>query len=140
MDKPKENIRFLDNFDFNLSLANRAEGGRQFTDIDIGVQPLILRVSFRDILLIKNIVNRAIEMSNRAPVEVEEPPARLSRPPTTRKPSRTVSGGKTVSGGRRRSSAAQIQAQLIISKETVSQQSEGSEYMLIIGSSVTCYY
>ena len=64
MDRPKENIRFLDNFDLTVSLDNRLDGGRQLTAIEIGVQPLVLRVSFRDIFLINSIVNRAIEMSN----------------------------------------------------------------------------
>ena len=46
MDRPKENIRFLDNSDLTVSLDNRLASGRQLTAIEIGVQTLVLRVSF----------------------------------------------------------------------------------------------
>lgn len=118
MDKPKENIRFLDNFDITLSMDNRAKEGRNFTSIEIGIQPLILRVSFRDILLIKNIINRAVEMSNRAPAPEEAVVA--TRPRASTKNSRPDLNTRPSAGGRRRSSATRLQAQIIISKESVS--------------------
>lgn len=121
MDKPKENIRFLDNFDISLSLDSRADAGHQVTSIDIGIQPLVLRVSFRDILLVNSIVNRAIEMSNRSTTSPSSPPP--SRPqlqPTTSgkrlKPDATR---RSMSRSRRKSSVGQLQAQVIVSKETV---------------------
>ena len=122
MDRPKENIRFLDNFDITVSLDNRVDTGRQLTAIEIAVQPLVLRVSFRDIFLIKSIVNRAIEMSNRN-AEVQEVPAPpLPPPPKLGASGRTVSRSdpsRRSFSHRRRSSAAALQAQVIVTKETV---------------------
>ena len=122
MDKPKENIRFLDNFDVSLSLDSRADAGHQVTSIDIGIQPLVLRVSFRDILLVNSIVNRAIEMSNRSAASPPPPPS-PTRPQlqatTSGKRSRTDPSRRSMSRSRRKSSVGQLQAQVIISKETV---------------------
>lgn len=127
MDKPKETIRVLDNFDISLSLDSRADGGRQVTNIDLGVQPLILRVSFRDILLINSILNRAIEMSNRTPpAPPEEQPARptldaLPAATSNRKVARSRHDPSRRSvSSRRRPSNSGLKAQVIVTKETVS--------------------
>lgn len=120
MDKPKDTIRFLDNFDVTLSMDNRADRGRQVTSIDINMQPLVFRVSFHDILLINSIINRAIEMSNRATVPLPAPPAQpLAKTSMVRKPSQTsttrpAAGARRLSVGNR-----EIKAQVIMSKETV---------------------
>lgn len=118
MDKPKETIRFLDNFDIALSLDNRSDSGRVVTNIDVNIQPLVLRLSLRDILLVKSIVNRAIEMSNRAP-----PTPAPSRPSLTtslsKRTARAVSASR-VPKARRRSSAAALNVKVIMSKESVS--------------------
>lgn len=127
MDRPKENIRVLDDVDLILSLDSRIDGGRQVTNIDIGVQPLILRVSFRDILLINSIVNRAIELSNRnAPAPVDEEPARPAIEPTqssgkarARSKSDVATRRRSQSGATKASREALLQAQVIVTKETV---------------------
>ncbi|KAK4050444.1 Vacuolar protein sorting-associated protein 13 [Microbotryomycetes sp. JL201] len=96
MDKPKETLRVLDDFDVTLSMDSRADAGRQNTDIDISVQALILRVSFRDIMLINSILTRAIELSNRTPdpaalPDAVEAPQKPPPPPPTQPNSRKVS-------------------------------------------------
>lgn len=126
MDKPKETIRVLDNFDITLSLDSRADNGQQFSNIDIGIEQLVLRVSFRDILLINSILNRAIELSNRTPPEIPEEPARppvqphpnatSSRKAVTR--SRSDPARRSISSRRRPSNAA-LKPQVIVTKETV---------------------
>lgn len=119
MDKPKDNIRVVDDFDIALSLDNRLEGGRQVTNIDLSVQPLVLRVSFRDIFLINSIVNSAIAMSNRTVTPIDNPPRVPPKTPNLRRIS-TGDSGKPSSRNRRRSSVSALQAQVIVSKETAS--------------------
>jgi vacuolar protein sorting-associated protein 13A/C len=124
MDKPKENIRVLDDLDVTLSMDSRADGGRQVTNIDVGIQPLILRVSLRDIFLINSIINRAIELSNRnAPPPVEEGPAR----PDTLQVAATSGRSRSKSNASRRKSQTGVKpskqqilgTQVIVTKETV---------------------
>lgn len=125
MDKPKDTIRFLDNFDVALSLDNRADHGRQVTSVDISIQPLVFRVSFHDILLINSIINRAIEMSNRATVTPSVPspnPAVLPNPTKSslaRKPSQSGSTNRGTSQRRLSVGAQSLKAQVIMAKETV---------------------
>ncbi|GAA5969299.1 hypothetical protein JCM11641_007543 [Rhodosporidiobolus odoratus] len=135
MDKPKENIRVLDDLDITLSMDSRADGGRQVTNIEVGVQPVILRVSLRDILLINNIVNRAIELSNRsAPPPTEEPPAILAVEPAPSKRSRAKSNAsrrKSQSGVQKPSKEQLLKAQVIVTKETLRATVDGLQLILI---------
>ncbi len=136
MDKPKENLRVLDNCDINLSLANHPDGPHQVTAIEVGVQPLVLRVSVRDIMLIQSIVNRAVELSNRsAPAEPVEQPA---RPALTTGKSDTVTrrsrADSNTSRRRRRSSAAghpPVGPPALISKESLQATFDGFQLVLI---------
>ena len=122
MDKPKDTIRVLDNFDITLSMDSRADLGRQVTSIDIAIQPLVFRVSFHDIILINSIINRAIEMSNRGtvPVPPSAPLVISNKASVVRKPSQTSTNN--ASPGARRLSVGnrELKAQVIMSKETVS--------------------
>lgn len=54
MNKPKDTLRFLDNFDLALSMDSRMSAARQVTSIEVDVEPLVLRVSFRDIMLVSD--------------------------------------------------------------------------------------
>ena len=126
MDKPKDTIRVLDDLDVTVSMDSRADAGRQVTSIEAAVDPVILRVSFRDILLINSIVNRAIELSNRS----NPPPASETsgRPALETSPSGAKSRGRSKSEVTRMTRAqtssrvtdAALRAQVIVSKETVS--------------------
>ena len=124
MDRPKENIRVLDDVDLILSMDSRADGGRQVTNIEVGVQPLILRVSMRDIFLINSIINRAIELSNRSATpeagEHEEP----ARPDLDADPSGKVRARSKSDATRRTSlsvpQSGLLEAQVVVTKETVS--------------------
>ena len=62
MNKPTEAIRFLADFDVSLTLESRQEVAKQFTGIQVMLQPIIFRSSYRDILLIMSIVNKAIAL------------------------------------------------------------------------------
>ncbi|GAA5952650.1 hypothetical protein JCM21900_006060 [Sporobolomyces salmonicolor] len=139
MDRPKENIRVLDDLDLTVSMGSRADGGRQITNIDVVVQPVILRVSFRDILLINSIINRAIELSNRSsPSAPDEPPARPSLEPVPsshesrgRSKSDVATRRKSQPGVMTRSSDAALKAQVILTKETLRATVDGFQLILI---------
>jgi len=65
MDKFDENrLRVLDDFDLNVSLDNTDLGPFDtMTSIMVNIEPLVLRVSLRDILLATQIMAKASEMS-----------------------------------------------------------------------------
>ncbi|KAK4052926.1 Vacuolar protein sorting-associated protein 13 [Microbotryomycetes sp. JL221] len=147
MDKPKETLRVLDDFDITLSMDSRADSGRQQTDIDISVQALILRVSYRDIMLINSILTRAIELSNRAPDPSALPDA--SDTPVKRPPAGPNAGGASSSrkvsksrpqleqsrksslSRRRSSSVAALKAQVIVTQERLRASVDGFQLVLI---------
>lgn len=57
-------LRILDDFTLNFSMDNRSLGAFQsIQSIRVEVEPLVLRVSLRDILLATQIFNKASEMS-----------------------------------------------------------------------------
>lgn len=56
-------LRILDDFTLELSMDSRPQDrGASLTSIDIHVEPLVLRLSLRDILMAIQIVNKASEM------------------------------------------------------------------------------
>ncbi|KAL3479124.1 hypothetical protein BJX99DRAFT_255899 [Aspergillus californicus] len=56
-------LRILDDFTLELSIDSRPQDkGASLTSIDIHVEPLVLRLSLRDILMAIQIVNKASEM------------------------------------------------------------------------------
>ena len=58
-------LRILDDFSIAMSMDSRSQGKKSsLTSISIEIEPLVLRLSLRDILLALQIVNRASEMSN----------------------------------------------------------------------------
>ncbi len=64
MDKESEKIRILDDLDTTLSLENTNQGGGKLTSIEVNIQTIVFRISYRDIMLAKSIVDRAIELSS----------------------------------------------------------------------------
>lgn len=68
MNRPKDTVRLVDNFDIAMSLDSRDAGGplqQTNTSIEVNVDPIILRVSLKDMLMISNVINRAIELSSK---------------------------------------------------------------------------
>lgn len=100
-------LRILDDFTLNFSMDNRSLGAFQsIQSIDVEVEPLVLRVSLRDILLATQIFNKASEMS--APNKQAHEPsvselATIERLKSSGKPlkRRTASGRgvSTIKGG-----------------------------------------
>ncbi|KAG0003109.1 hypothetical protein BGZ80_007728 [Entomortierella chlamydospora] len=75
MDKREDtSIRFIDNFDIALSMGTRSPTpGHQLTNITLDVRPLVLRLSYRDAMLIMDIVNKVTEFQSKAQPAVEDP-------------------------------------------------------------------
>jgi len=115
----KENItaRFLDDMDITLSMDNRQSANRQITDIILTVQPIIFRVSYRDINLITSIVNKAIALST--PKDQNKESAEEARSLSSKRPSNTkqISSTRTVSTSTRRTS--KVKPRLMVSSEHV---------------------
>jgi len=67
MDRPDTSrLRILDDFTLKVAMDSRAIGrNSSLQSIHVGVEPLVLRVSLRDILLAVQIFNKASEMSGR---------------------------------------------------------------------------
>ena len=79
MDKRAEtHLRFIDNFNFAMTVDTRtSKPGLQLTNIDVNIGFLTLRLSYRDVLLIKSIVNKVSELSSQPsnpPPEKEHKP------------------------------------------------------------------
>ncbi|KAG0208228.1 hypothetical protein BGX33_006369 [Mortierella sp. NVP41] len=76
MDKREDtNLRFIDNFDIALSMGTRSPTpGHQLTNITLDVRPLVLRLSYRDAMLVMDIVNKVTELQSKAQPAVEENP------------------------------------------------------------------
>ncbi|EJD03959.1 vacuolar protein sorting-associated protein vps13 [Fomitiporia mediterranea MF3/22] len=63
MNKQAETVRFLDDVDIKLASESRSEWNKQFTGINIVVeQEFVFRASYRDILLITAIANKALAL------------------------------------------------------------------------------
>ena len=63
MGKSTESVRFLDDVDIKLASESRMETNKQFTGVNVSIdQELIFRTSYRDILLITSIVNKALAL------------------------------------------------------------------------------
>ncbi|KAM5536198.1 hypothetical protein V8D89_010097 [Ganoderma adspersum] len=62
MGKPTESVRFLDDLDLTFTLDSRASEAHHSTSIEVTALPIVFRASYRDIMLITAIVNKAIEL------------------------------------------------------------------------------
>lgn len=60
MPRGSDEVRFLDEVDFTVSLDSRSSSSHQTTSIEVASKPIILRASYRDIQLILTICNKAM--------------------------------------------------------------------------------
>ena len=85
-------LRILDDFSLLLSMDNRSQGkNTTLTSVEIVIDPLVLRLSLRDILLALQIVNKVSEMNK------EQDPSLESDEPQKLKEVK-ASGGTSVKG------------------------------------------
>jgi vacuolar protein sorting-associated protein 13A/C len=64
--RKKSTLRFIQPFDVNLSMNSnpKNEQGGTLTDLVMNIDPLVLRLSYRDAMLVTNIFNKAFELYN----------------------------------------------------------------------------
>ena len=66
-------LRILDDFTIQMSMDNRSQGKKSsLTSISVEVEPLVLRLSLRDILLALQIINKASAMNNETSGKVQD--------------------------------------------------------------------
>jgi vacuolar protein sorting-associated protein 13A/C len=82
MDKTDVRVRFLDDLNVTMSLDTRQKGSQQMSSYEIDIpDAIIFRASYTDIMLITDIVNKAIAVATQAGGNSEEtdPEARRRR-------------------------------------------------------------
>ncbi|KAK0532867.1 Vacuolar protein sorting-associated protein 13 [Tilletia horrida] len=139
MNRPKESLRFLDDFDVTMSMDSRMSAARQVTSIEIDIEPLTFRVSYRDIMLITTVVNKAIELSassNQATQQksVQKPSGRTTSSASGReRPSRRTSAPMGVDKqiGNAQEQETALNAELIMTKEVLKASVAGLQLILI---------
>jgi len=134
MDKQKETIRILDDFDLNLSMDNRQDNGNQVSNIELDMQALVVRLSNRDVFLVSSIVSRAIELS----ASPEEEENKKKQEKASQKPQRPVKAKQSsqaltasTRNGRRPSGARPPKAEVIVTRETLRASFGGLRLVLI---------
>lgn len=66
-------LRILDDFTLQASMDSRSKGDKaSLTSISVDIEPLVLRLSLRDILLALQIVNKASEMTSKNGGKIED--------------------------------------------------------------------
>lgn len=108
-------LRILDDFTLELSMDSRAqEKGSSLTSIDVHLEPLVLRLSLRDILMATQIVNKASEMKTRVAQE------------TGNAESKRISDGKSAGAKPRRASIGKATTNTVAPR-TQREQSESED-------------
>ncbi|GAB7364086.1 hypothetical protein MBLNU230_g4638t1 [Neophaeotheca triangularis] len=117
-------LRILDDFSVQTSLDMRSQGKESsLMNIEVNIEPLVLRLSLRDILLAMQIVNRASAMSSEQDQKMaEEGPKKISQAKgSSVKPQGAKSAGKTLAG---KSDAQKPQAKTIATKTQAAKPQE----------------
>jgi vacuolar protein sorting-associated protein 13A/C len=88
-----EDARILDDVDLTLTLDSQTMSSHQMTSIEIIFTPIVLRASYRDIMLILTIVNKAMEAYERQTSAAPGSQPAHSSVAASKAPTRRVSGG-----------------------------------------------
>ena len=151
MDKfDSSRLRILDDFSITMSMDSRSQGKRSsLTSVSVDIEPLVLRLSLRDILLALQIVNRASEMSaniagqdrmaDETPSKIKEITGSSKAPSTMRK---SIAPTKATSNAAKRSSRSGVgnmagdkskprQSSVVMTREELTATIEGIRVILI---------
>ncbi|GFF41445.1 vacuolar protein sorting-associated protein 13 [Aspergillus udagawae] len=140
-------LRILDDFTLELSMDSRPqEKGSSLTSIDVHIEPLVLRLSLRDILMAIQIVNKASEMRENRLQEIESGDVKRvsdGRQPSAKSTRRRSSAARSshapalksrrASGasGKPANQGASSQRSAILKREELSAQIDGVRVILI---------
>ncbi|KAI1995793.1 Vacuolar protein sorting-associated protein 13 [Ophidiomyces ophidiicola] len=137
MDKfESSRLRILDDFTIEMSMDSQSKGrGCMMTMIDVHIDPLILRLSPRDIVLALQIVNKASEMTSPSPPAESNEKKQIAEG-SSNTSARRRSRGQSISAGqvisRSNSAPSQIMQQTaIMKKEEMSITIDGMRVVLI---------
>lgn len=122
-------LRILDDFSIQTSLDMRSkETGSSLTSIHVDIEPLVLRLSLRDILLAMQIVNRASAMSSGQDKKLDdEGPKKIAQVKgEAPKPKTAKSAKKTAASTAQRATAKFISTKKTTPKQQDEQVSQGS--------------
>lgn len=133
-------LRILDDFSIRTSLDMRGQGESSLTNIHVDIEPLILRLSLRDILLAMQIANRATAMQKNDDESLsKDEPQKIkqvkgsgssSKPKSSKKPQST----KVTKGTARSSSKVEPvkpKQTAVVKREEMTIQLEGIRIVLI---------
>ncbi|KAI9846000.1 MAG: hypothetical protein M1837_004406 [Sclerophora amabilis] len=140
-------LRILDDFTFQFSMDNRSQSQESsLTSIHIQIEPLVLRLSLRDILLALQIVNKASELSGQdeaVPKDTEATKIKELKGSSTELKRRSASGkglstvqkktARTMSTSKRTATSPKAQSAdlTIMKREELSADIEGVRVILI---------
>lgn len=140
-------LRILDDFTIQMSMDSRSQGKKSsLTSIAVEIEPLVLRLSLRDILLALQIINKASAMNNESSGKVEdtEPQkikeikattaASTKRKSIAGKPATTVARQSTKSAGAKKTEKggkAATQSSIVMRREEMTATIEGIRVILI---------
>jgi len=114
----KDSVRFLDDVDMSFTLDSRSSSAQNLTSIEITAKPIVFRASYRDINLITAIINKAIELSNKAQERPkDERDGSLKDKTMSLQPAKTKAAISQISKGNAKHSVGK--ARVIVSKEQV---------------------
>lgn len=144
MDKPDTSrLRILDDFTLRVSMDSRNIGpNSSVQSISVDIEPLVLRVSLRDILLAVQIFNKASEMSGAGqdPKNAEVEAAKLKgastlkrRAPSGYGASTRVGKSKSIATGKSSHSqrSATVTSSSVLKREEMKAEIEGMRVILI---------
>lgn len=132
-------LRVLDDFSIQLSMDSRSQGKESsLTSIHIDIEPLVLRLSLRDILLAMQIVSKASTTGPQAQFEEDTRPKKIkdvtgsSKAPSTKKAATTITKrskrSKSVS---KPTQAASSKGSVVMKREEMIMQIDGVRVILI---------
>ena len=139
-------LRILDDFSIQMSMDSRSQSKKSsLTSISIDIEPLVLRLSLRDILLALQIINKASEMTaKKDEVEDSEPKkikeltgsAPTSAPSTRRKsvagrPTSTIAKRSAKSAAPPKKEEPPRQGSIVVKREEMTATLEGIRVILI---------
>lgn len=147
MDKfDSSRLRILDDFTIQMSMNSKSQGkDSSLTSINIDIEPLVLRLSLRDILLAMQIVNKATAnmaqaQQNGAPEDDEPQKLKEVKAGSTKGPAsrRKSVAGSTAAKSRKKSiskapskPAAPTKRSIVMKREELTAQIEGIRVILI---------
>jgi vacuolar protein sorting-associated protein 13A/C len=120
-------LRILDDFSIQTALDMRNQGSKaSLISISVDIEPLVLRLSLRDILLAMQIVNRASAMSAGDDKKLPSEDAKNLKPPTPSKRPKSSGGAASTTKPRAKSIATTKKSSSHVPQQSSSGQTSSS--------------